>query len=149
MECPSCRSESFKKHGHTLDRRPRFRCVACRRVWVEEKLPKPTRRRRRMPEDKAAMILGLLCEGASVRAIQRLTGAAQRTILRLLTDLGEGCARLLEETIQNVSVNDVECDEMWTYIFAKRLQRSGRRSTSRTLATATFSSESSGARSSC
>jgi transposase-like protein/IS1 family transposase len=119
MQCPSCRSEAIKKHGHTVDRRPRFRCTACRRVWVEEKLPKPARRARRMPEDKAAMILGLLCEGASIRAITRLIDVQQRTVLRLLVDLGEGCARLLEEKIQGVNVEDVEIDEMFGYIWCK------------------------------
>jgi transposase-like protein/IS1 family transposase len=119
MQCPSCRSESFRPYGHTIDRRPRFKCRECRRVWVEEKLPKPARRRRRMTEERAVAILGMLCEGCSVRAIQRLTGAAQGTILRLLRDLGEGCARLLEETIKAVPVSDVEVDELWTYIICK------------------------------
>lgn len=119
MQCPSCQSESVKKHGHTSDGRSRSRCRECRRVWVETKLPKPARKPRRMPEDRAAMILGLLCEGASVRAIQRLLGVEQRTVLRLLLDLGEGCSRLLEEKLQAVEVEDVEIDELYTYIVCK------------------------------
>jgi transposase-like protein/IS1 family transposase len=120
MHCPSCQSEASKKHGHTSDGRPRFRCADCRRVWVEAKLPKPSRRPRRLPTEQAVMILGLLCEGSSIRAIQRLVGVEQRTILRLLTDLGEGCARLLDEKIQAVPVKDVEADELWSYILCKQ-----------------------------
>ena len=117
--CPSCQSESVKKHGHTSDGRARHRCGGCRRVWVGEKLPKAARRARRLSDDQTAAILGLLCEGASIRAIQRLTGVEQRTVLRLLVDLGEGCERLLSETIQGVPVEDVQADEIWTFIHAK------------------------------
>lgn len=97
----------------------------CRRVWVNSKLPRPARRPRRMSEDRAVTILGLLCEGASIRAIQRLTGAEQRTILRVLTDLGEGCARLLEELIQGVTVTDVEIDEIWTCVYCEKPPAAG------------------------
>jgi len=117
--CPSCQSEVVKKHGHTSDGRARHRCGDCRRVWVGEQLPKSPRRARRIPDSQVEAILGLLCEGASVRAIQRLTGVEQRTILRLLVDLGTGCERLLSETIQDVPVQDVQADEIWTFIHAK------------------------------
>jgi IS1 family transposase len=69
------------------------------------------------------MILGLLCEGSSIRAIQRLVGVEQRTILRLLVDLGEGCERLLTETVRGVPVKDVQADELWTYIRCKQATR--------------------------
>ena len=118
--CPACQSETAKKHGHTSDGRARHRCGDCRRVWVGEQLPKASRRARRLPDQQAAAILGLLCEGASIRAIQRLTGVEQRTVLRLLVDLGEGCERLLSETISGVPVEDVQADEIWTYICAKQ-----------------------------
>src|SRR6185312_8739075 len=117
--CPSCQSETVKKHGNTTDRRPRFRCCDCRRVWVDAKLPKPARRPRRVSDEQVVTVLGLLCEGVSVRAVERLTGLQQRTILRLLVDLGDGCKRLLEERVKDVPVNDVEIDEIWSYIVCK------------------------------
>jgi transposase-like protein/IS1 family transposase len=119
MQCPSCQSENARKYGHTSDQRPRFRCRECRRVWVETTLPKPARRARRLPVERVEMILGMLCEGMSLRAIQRLVGVEQRTILRLLLDLGEGCSRLLEEKLRAVKVEDVEIDELFTYIVCK------------------------------
>lgn len=117
MHCPSCQSATFKKHGNTSDGRPRFRCTECRRVWVDTKLPKPARRSRRVSDEQTAQLIGLLCEGVSVRAAERLTGLGQRTILRLLVDLGAGCERLLEEKIKDVQVKDVEADELWSYIY--------------------------------
>lgn len=121
--CPECQSESSRKYGHTSDGRSRAKCRDCGRVWVESKLPKASRRARRIPTEQAERILGLLCEGASIRAIQRLTGAEQRTILRLLVDLGAGCERLLGELIQGVPVADVECDEIWTFVACKEAVR--------------------------
>jgi IS1 family transposase/transposase-like protein len=122
-QCTECQSASTRKYGHTPDGRSRTKCRDCGRVWVETKLPKPARRARRIPAEQAERILGLLCEGASIRAIQRLTGAEQRTILRLLVDLGAGCERLLEEKVNGVSVNDVECDETWTFLTCKEAVR--------------------------
>jgi transposase-like protein/IS1 family transposase len=129
MQCPSCQSETIKKHGNTSDGRPRFRCADCRRVWVETKLAKAARRPRRIPTEQAIMILGMLCEGSSIRAIQRLVGVEQRTILRLLVDLGEGCERLLAEKIKGVPVKDVQGDELWTYIRCKQATRERRKIT--------------------
>jgi Homeodomain-like domain len=42
-------------------------------------------------EDRAR-ILHLLCEGASIRATSRLTGASKNTIIKLLCDAGIACA---------------------------------------------------------
>lgn len=118
MPCPSCQSETVKKHGNTSDGRPRHRCGDCRRVWVEAKLPKATRRPRRISEEKAGLIAAMLCEGSSIRAIQRLVGVEQRTILRLLVDLGQGCEQLLSEVVKDVPVQHIQADEVFTYIWA-------------------------------
>ena len=123
MTCPQCQSESTRKYGHTADGRSRFRCRGCRRVWVETKLPKPERRGRRISDEQAVRVLGLLCEGTSIRAIERLVGVQQRTILRLLVDLGAGCERLLAEKIQGLPVSDVECDEIWSFVKCKEAVR--------------------------
>ncbi len=121
--CPECQSESHRPYGHTQDGRSRFKCRDCGRVWVESKLPRAARRSRRLPDDVAARILGLLCEGTSIRAIERLTCVTQRAILRLLVDLGEGCAKLLEEKISGIEVIDVECDEIWSFVRCKEAVR--------------------------
>lgn len=61
----------------------------------------------------------MFVEGCSVRSIERLTGVHRDTILNLLVLAGERCERLLAETIKNLEVKDVECDEMWGYVGMK------------------------------
>lgn len=114
--CPHCQS-STKKFGRTSDGRQRYRCLTCRKVLTEpkERLLPGTR----VPDDRAVMVLQLLCEGASARAIERLTGTEKRTVLRLLRQAGDGCERLLGELVRDVKVKDVECDEIWTYVRCK------------------------------
>lgn len=114
--CPHCQAQT-KKFGKTKDGRQRYRCLTCRKVSVEalERLLPGTR----VPDERAVMVLQLLCEGASVRAIERLTGTEKRTILRLLAQAGAGCERLMAEHVKGVEVKDVECDEIWTYVRCK------------------------------
>jgi transposase-like protein/IS1 family transposase len=114
--CPQCQSPT-KKFGKTKDGRQRYRCLSCRKVSVEalERLLPGTR----VPDERAVMVLQLLCEGMSVRAIERLTGTEKSTILRLLVQAGEACERLMAERIKDVPVKDVECDEIWSYVRCK------------------------------
>lgn len=76
-----------------------------------------------LPLDRALLCLNLLCEGSSIRAIERITGTEKRTILRLLVQVGEGCERMLEETVKAVPVQDVQADELWTFIGCKQANR--------------------------
>ncbi len=64
-------------------------------------------------------IIRLFVEGCSVRSIERVTGVHRDTILNLLVLAGERCERLLADTIKNLKVRDVECDEMWGYVGMK------------------------------
>jgi IS1 family transposase len=74
----------------------------------------------RLPLAKAEMILKMLCEGVSVRSVERLTEVHRDTILRLLVKAGERCEKILGEKIRNVPVKDVELDEIWHFVFKKQ-----------------------------
>ena len=65
-------------------------------------------------------VLQLLLEGFSVRAIERISGLHRDTILKLLVAAGEKCEKLLGCLIVNVTVKDVECDEIWSFIGKKQ-----------------------------
>ena len=73
-----------------------------------------------LPVEKAELILTLLCEGSGIRSIGRTTGCHQVTILKLLALVGDGCERLLTERISAVPVQDVQADEVWSYVRAKQ-----------------------------
>lgn len=73
----------------------------------------------KLPLEERVRILASLCEGASIRATQRITGAAVTTILRLLADVGDACAAYHDETVRNLTCVRVQCDEIWSFCKAK------------------------------
>ena len=73
-----------------------------------------------LPIEKAEMVLKLLLEGNSVSSVERVTEVHHTTILKLLVLAGEKCERIMAEKIRNVKVQDVECDELWSFIGCKQ-----------------------------
>jgi len=74
----------------------------------------------KLPMSKRVAVISALVEGCSVRSTSRLTGVAKGTILRLLTNVGEACARYQAETIRNVAAKRVQIDEIWSFVGAKQ-----------------------------
>lgn len=72
-----------------------------------------------VPMEKAILALRLLLEGSSVRTVERVTELHRDTILKLLVLAGEKCERIMARCIRNVPVQDVEVDEVWSYIGKK------------------------------
>lgn len=117
MTCHNCRTEC-KRSGKHRNGLQRFKCTQCSRTFTEQH-ERPLDEMR-LPLVKAEMILKMLCEGCSVRSIERLTEVHRDTILRLLVLAGERCERLLGDKIRNVPVKDVELDEIWGFCFKKQ-----------------------------
>ena len=74
----------------------------------------------RLSTEKRAAIVGCLVEGNSIRATVRITGAAKNTVTRLLVDLGAACAEYQDSTLRNLPCRTVECDEIWSFAYAKQ-----------------------------
>jgi IS1 family transposase len=72
-----------------------------------------------VPMEKAILALKMLLEGASVRSVERTVDIHRDTILRLLVLAGQKCERIMADKIRNISVQDVEVDEVWDYIGKK------------------------------
>jgi IS1 family transposase len=66
-----------------------------------------------------ARIVSVIVEGNSLRATARITGFARMTIEKLLVDLGRACARYQAETLHNLPCKRVQCDEIWSFCYAK------------------------------
>ncbi|MCB1421366.1 MAG: DDE-type integrase/transposase/recombinase [Nitratireductor sp.] len=66
-----------------------------------------------------AQILAMLCEGMSMRAISRMTGVSINTVSKLLVDAGRACAEYHDETVRDVKSSRVQCDEIWSFTYAK------------------------------
>jgi IS1 family transposase len=75
------------------------------------------------PLDKACQVLGMLVEGCSVRSVERLTEMHRDTILRLLVAAGERCERVMAERLRDVPVKDLQCDEIWGFVFKKEAHK--------------------------
>lgn len=68
---------------------------------------------------KRAQILACLVERNSIRATVRMTGAAKNTVVKLLADVGAGCAAYQDKTMRNLSCKRLQCDEIWSFVYAK------------------------------
>ena len=75
--------------------------------------------------EKKVAVISMLCEGASIRAIERITGVQKKTIGRLAVRVGEACAKIMDEKMRNLTCKQIEVDEIWGFIGAK--QRNARR----------------------
>lgn len=67
-----------------------------------------------------ARILHLLCEGSSIRAITRVTGASKNTVIKLLIDAGKACSAYHDEHVRGVAAERVQVDEIWSFTYAKQ-----------------------------
>lgn len=70
--------------------------------------------------EERAKILHLLCEGMSIRAITRLTGASKNTVAKLLIDAGKACAAYHDANVRDVKAARVQVDEIWSFTYAKQ-----------------------------
>jgi IS1 family transposase len=71
------------------------------------------------PEKKLA-VLSALVEGNSIRSISRMTGVHKTTILRLLKEVGDNCAKLLDERMRGLACREIEADEVWAFVKKKQ-----------------------------
>lgn len=75
---------------------------------------------RKLPPSDRARILHLLCEGMSIRAITRLTGASKNTVSKLLIDAGKACMAYHDQFVRRVEAKRVQVDEIWTFTHCKQ-----------------------------
>lgn len=64
--------------------------------------------------------LHMLCEGNSIRSIERMTGCSKNTISKLLVDAGKACATYHDEHVRNLESRRIQCDEIWSFTYSKQ-----------------------------
>jgi IS1 family transposase len=74
---------------------------------------------RQLPTDKRARILNMMVEGMSMRSISRLEKCSINTVSKLLVDAGNACLDYHDETVVGLKSERVECDEIWSFCYAK------------------------------
>jgi IS1 family transposase len=73
----------------------------------------------KLPLQTRMQILTMLVEGSSMRSISRVCDVSINTVTKLLIDAGNVCARFHHEMVRNVAVKSVQCDEIWSFSYAK------------------------------
>ncbi len=120
MTCASCETkcQRFGKHRNGL---ARFRCPNCKKTYTEPHAEAPGGMY--VPLETILLAVRLLVEGNSIRSTERITNLHRDTIMKLLVVAGEKCEKVMGRLIVNVSVNDVECDEIWGYVSKKEAHK--------------------------
>jgi len=70
--------------------------------------------------EKQVAVISMLVEGASVRSIERVTGAHRDTILRLMIRVANACAAYSNATLRDLPCERIEMDEIWAYVGKKQ-----------------------------
>lgn len=70
-------------------------------------------------EERRAVVAALV-EGNSLRAVTRMTGVHRTTVMKLLCDLGRACSIYQSKTFRNLKCRRIQCDEIWSFIYAKQ-----------------------------
>lgn len=118
MVCCNC-NILCKKFGEFGPKKiQRYRCKKCGRTFSEYQ-EKPLEEMR-IPIEKALQALNLMVVGCGIRSISRITGLHIETVLALLKKAGERAARLLDSQIHDVSVNQIQVDEIWGFVRCKQ-----------------------------
>jgi IS1 family transposase len=74
----------------------------------------------KLPNTKRVKILSMLCEGSSMRAISRIEDVSINTVSKLLIEAGTACLAIHDEVIRNVRSKRIQCDEIWSFCYAKQ-----------------------------
>jgi len=73
----------------------------------------------KLPLETRVQILTMLVEGSSMRSVSRVAGVSINTVTKLLVDAGRLCAAYHDERVRNVAAKSVQCDEIWSFSYAK------------------------------
>src|SRR5258708_1954991 len=74
----------------------------------------------KLPSEKRAQILHLLCEGSSLRATNRLADVAYNSVAKLFVDAVRACLDYQDRTLRNLKCRRVQLDEIWSFVYAKQ-----------------------------
>jgi len=73
----------------------------------------------RLSADRRSQVVNALVEGNSIRATCRMTGTSKDALLKLIGDMGTACAEFHDRTVRNLTARRVQCDEVWSFCYAK------------------------------
>ncbi len=69
--------------------------------------------------ERQAQVIKVLCEGNSIRSTARITNTAINTVVNLLRNVGDACAKYQDIHLRNLPCKAIQCDEIWSFCYAK------------------------------
>jgi IS1 family transposase len=79
----------------------------------------------KLSKEKQVQVVAALVEGNSLRSIVRMIGVHRTTIQHLLVALGKACSAYQDKTFRNLTLNRIQCDEIWSFIGCKEKNARG------------------------
>jgi IS1 family transposase len=73
-----------------------------------------------LPLRKRIEITHHLVEGMSMRATARVLDVSVDAVMKLLVDAGKACWNFHDRTVRGIKARRVECDEQWSFCYAKK-----------------------------
>jgi transposase-like protein/IS1 family transposase len=110
---------SFKNKNWTVQR---YFCGRCGKTF-SDKQPLDGLR---VDFKLACQVVNLLCESMGIRAIARITGLNQETVLNILETAGQKAAQFLDSSVHDVHADFVAADEIHTFVYSKEMNTDGR-----------------------
>jgi IS1 family transposase len=65
-------------------------------------------------------VIHCLVEGNSIRSTERMTNTHRDTICRLLVEVGDGCQRIMDEKMRDLTCSNIQVDEIWSFVGKKQ-----------------------------
>src|ERR1051326_4779375 len=72
-----------------------------------------------LPREKQIAVIAALAEGSSIRTIERITRINRNTIMNLGVRVGQGCAKILDAKMRDLTCHFLQFDEIWGFIGKK------------------------------
>src|SRR5690348_148282 len=76
----------------------------------------------RTPLARRTQIINCSVVGNSIRSTERMTDTHRDTIMRLLVEVGSGCANLINQTMRELPCRRIQVDEIWSFVQEKQRQ---------------------------
>lgn len=74
-----------------------------------------------LSKEKRAQVVSALAEGNSIRGTSRMLDVDKETVMKLGVLVGQGCKKLLDQRMTELSCTAIEVDEIWSFISKKQI----------------------------
>jgi IS1 family transposase len=76
----------------------------------------------RTPLARRTQIINCLVEGSSIRSTERMTNTHRDTIMRLMVEVGTGCAKIANEQMRDLPCQRIQVDEVHSFVGKKQMR---------------------------